>query len=164
MRAGPLSQVSLRKVHIMKRTLFVFGLLSCLGLSACSNFEAEWDRRLHTMPLDGFDGCWSGEWRSDVNGHNGDLRAIVTRSGDSQYSIRYHALYGPKAFPIPFQYTLDEVKVTVAGETLKVDGSIDLGLFGKYSYAGECVGDIYKSTYISEYDRGIFDLKRTAAK
>ena len=50
------------------------------------------------------------------------------------------------------------------GETLQVDGSADLGLFGKYSFEGKCVGDDYKSTYISEYDRGIFDLKRTAAK
>ena len=116
------------------------------------------------MPLDEFDGCWSGEWRSDVNGHNGDLRAIVTRSGDSQYSIRYHALYGPNALPFPYQYTLDEVKVQRKGETIQVDGSADLGLFCKYSFEGKCVGDDYKSTYISEYDRGIFDLKRTAAK
>mgnify|MGYP006192863441 CR=1 FL=1 len=60
--------------------------------------------------------------------------------------------------------TLDEVKVQRKGETLQVDGSADLGLFGKYSFEGKCVGDDYKSTYISEYDRGIFDLKRTAAK
>lgn len=145
----------------MKKTLITLVLLTPLVLSACTNFEAEWDRRLLTKPLDGFDGCWKGQWRSDVNGHDGDLRAIVTRSGDSDYSIRYHALYGPKALPIPFHHALDSVKVEREGEVFNVTGTADLGLFGNYSYDGQCSADIYKSSYISEYDRGIFDLERT---
>ncbi len=152
--------VLLKEGSGMKRAFPVFALLASLVLGGCSNFDAEWDRRLHTPPLDLFDGCWKGEWRSAVNGHNGDLRAIVTLTGDSNYSIRYHALYGPKALPIPFQYTLDSVEVGREGEVLKIEGAIDMGLFGKYSYDGQCVGDSYKSTYISEYDRGVFDLKR----
>jgi|TARA_B100000678_G_C18132593_1_gene471343 hypothetical protein len=147
----------------MNRLLVTLGLLAPLALSACSNFAAEWDRRLHTRALDGFDGCWKGQWRSETSGHDGHLRAIVTRSGDSDYSIRYYALYGPKALPIPFEYTLDSVKVEREGDVFKVVGTIDMGLFGKYSYDGKCSGESYKSSYISEYDRGIFDLERTAA-
>ena len=40
----------------MNKLVLTLGLLLPLVLSACSNFEAEWDRRLHTKALDGFDG------------------------------------------------------------------------------------------------------------
>ncbi len=147
----------------MNRLLVTLGLLAPRALSACSNFAAEWDRRLHTRALDGFDGCWKGQWRSETSGHDGHLRAIVTRSGDSDYSIRYYALYGSKALPIPFEYTLDSVKVEREGDVFNVVWTIDMGLYRKYSYDGKSTGESYKSSNISEYDRGIFDLERTAA-
>ena len=110
-------------------------------------------------------GPWEGYWKSDVNGHTGNLRAIGTPTpsaacasdGSDHYSFRYHATW---AEVLSGGYTSDhQVKKGPDGSYL-VQGEKDIALIGRYSSKGSVVGDLFETRYQSESDNGVFVLKR----
>ena len=140
------------------------GLGALLVLAGCSSFDRDWEawrgERSASTAAD-WSGCWEGIWHSDVNGHQGSLRCIIT-SGNSGSEARYYATYTWWLFPLTFEYTVP-LEVVREGEAWKSRGSAELGCWvagGLYEYEGRAAGDDYVATYRSDFDRGVFRLKR----
>src|ERR1041385_5899115 len=53
----------------------------------CSEFRKTWER------AEGIESRWRGEWRSEVNGHHGALRCVLTRIDQETFSANFHARY-----------------------------------------------------------------------
>jgi len=103
-------------------------------------------------------GRWEGKWLSDVNGHTGKLRGLLSPESDDRYVARYRATYG-KIFH--FSYT---VRLTVQPHFAgwEFDGEEDLGKMagGVYYYEGRASPTNFLSTYKSKYDHGTFEMHR----
>jgi len=113
-------------------------------------------------PENDFSGSWEGSWLSEVNGHHGRLRCIVTRLDDVHYRARYKATYW-KIFR--FSYTVDMQVEQPSGGGFRFLGEADLGWWGGvvYHYEGHASPTYFFSTYSSKYDHGKFQMKRPGA-
>lgn len=110
-------------------------------------------------------GPWEGYWKSDVNGHTGNLRAIATPTpsaacasdGAEHYSFRYHATW---ASVLSGGYTSDHLVKRDADGSYGVRAEKTIPLIGLYSSEGRVVGDQFESSYRSKSDHGVYVLKR----
>ena len=133
--------------------------LAILMLGGCSSFNRDWKQAaVQTPPADDFSGRWEGSWQSEANGHNGELRCLVTKVNDSTYDARYRAKYKKI---LSFGYTVP-LRVQKVGETYKFSGEADLGKLagGVYRYDGIASPTNFTSTYASKYDHGYFRMAR----
>jgi hypothetical protein len=132
-------------------------------LTGCSSFNRGWKRAAaaEAVPQDGILGRWEGSWRSEVNGHNGRLRCLVTRVNDTTYDARYHAKY-KKIFSFGYSVPLQVEKANTA---YRFKGEADLGKLagGVYQYDGTANSTNFTSTYLSKYDHGYFQMQRPSA-
>lgn len=146
----------------MRRTIFsiIFLSLALCVLTGCSDFDRDWDRLANTKPTNTMDitGRWQGSWVSDVNGHSGGLRCIMSRVDDYTYHARYAATYG--GF-LHFNYEMDLTSVRES-DWIRFAGQADLGgvAGGVYHYDGHANADKFTATYKSSADHGSFDMKR----
>lgn len=140
--------------------LVVCGLALVMAVSGCSSFRRSWRQAVSTPPpANDISGAWEGSWRSDVNGHHGRLRCIVTRLDAGRYRARYKATYWTI---MRFSYTVDMLAEPSSGNTVQIRGEADLGWWGGgvYHYAGQASPTNFFSTYNSKYDHGIFQMAR----
>jgi hypothetical protein len=145
------------------------GLASLLLLGGCSTFDQDFQGKWPARSADLFSnllGSWEGSWRSDTNGHEGALRCIITR-GDSAYNARYYATYTWCCIPFSFEYTVPMTAVAEGerrdGGAWKLRGDAELGCWiagGLYEYEARVEGGEYVATYRSDFDRGVFRMKR----
>lgn len=136
-------------------------LLALVGLiTGCSTFERDWRAAASKapQPAEPILGRWDGEWRSDVSGHHGRLRAIVTPGEGGQYLARYRARW---ACCFSFEYTVP-VSAQKSGERHLFQGSADLGRLagGVYHYDGSATSGEFTSSYRSRSDHGWFRMGR----
>jgi hypothetical protein len=140
------------------------GMGALLVLAGCSSFDRDWDAWRadpSRPPAAGWAGRWEGIWHSDISGHEGSLRCIIT-SANSGSEARYYATYTWCFLPLTFEYTVPLV-VLREGDAWTSRGSAELGCWiagGLYEYEGRASGDEYVATYCSDFDRGVFRLKR----
>lgn len=138
-------------------------LLSALLLSfvtGCS-FNRDWRRAAQSPPpADDIEGAWIGHWRSDVNGHNGQLRCIMTPHAPNAYMARYRARFW-KIFAAGYAVPLS---VTNINGEFRFSGTANLGALGGgiYIYEGSATPTAFQSTYRSKRDHGTFVLHRPA--
>lgn len=135
-----------------------FSLLLFLALAGCSSFERDYRAALEMpIPQDSIEGPWDGTWASHA-GHGGNrLRALVTRTAPDSYQARFRATFW-MIFESEQQVDL---KITSAAP-LKAAGQQDLGALagGIYEYEATLTPNTFNATYKSQYDHGLFDLKR----
>lgn len=140
--------------------LFLAGLFCLLVLTTgCTTFHRDWRKAAaDPLPTDDLYGQWEGKWMSEVNGHNGRLRCLVTKEGQEKYQARFHAKYRRI---LSFGYTVP-LTVSEGGGVFKFEGDADLGRLagGKYHYEGRASPTNYFSTYRSKYDHGTFQMTR----
>ena len=136
-----------------------------LAVTGCSSFNREW-KQAATQPAHAHDiaGRWEGHWRSDANGHNDKLRAIITAVDPNHYDVKFHAAYKnwqTMFITVHFGYTV-RMKAKAATNGVTFRGSEDLGFLagGVYTYEGRADGTNFFSTYQSKYDWGTFEMKR----
>jgi hypothetical protein len=141
------------------------GLLVLMG--GCSSFGRDWDAALPTagssasgsgLPT----GCWEGFWHSDASGHQGSLRCIITRRDNSEFDARYYASYSWWIIPFTFEYTVP-LTIVRDGDAWHSRGSAELSCWvagGLYEYEGRSAGDEFIASYRSDFDHGVFRLKR----
>jgi hypothetical protein len=139
-------------------------LFLTLLLANCSgNFNQEWDQAMTAqkkgLPND-ITGAWLGTWRSEVNGHHGELRCVVASEDhkSDNYRFHYHAVYGNF---LTAAYVVTE-QAERRGSQFKIHGEHDLGYLagGIYHYEGTAtIGEMH-STYRCPADHGVFELKR----
>lgn len=108
------------------------------------------------------DGRWKGEWKSEVSGHHGPLRARIRKLDSDEY----RALFAGRFFKIiPFVYATKLHRVpqndsseSPSGERLR---SIQrLPLLGTYEMEAVVTKDKFHAEYKSKRDSGIFSLSR----
>jgi len=137
--------------------LVLMPLVALLGVS-CSSFNREW-QKAGRVPLStsGLEGRWEGQWISDVNGHRGSLRCIVTKDGEF-YKARFHAKYRKI---LSFGYTVPLI-ADAAQNGYRFSGEADLGSLagGVYHYDGHAAATNFFSTYSCKYDHGTFQMQR----
>ncbi len=138
----------------------LFGLLFAMITTGCSSFHRRWEKAVATPPpANDFSGAWEGSWLSEVNGHHGRLRCLVTPLDDGHYRARYKATYR-RIFR--FRYTVDMQVEQTPGGAFKFVGEADLGWWGGgvYHYEGQATSTNFFSTYSAKYDHGNFQMKR----
>ncbi len=139
--------------------LLVLGLSCCLLASGCTAFRSEWKSAAKIpVPTDDIAGRWKGTWRSDVNGHHGGLRCIVTKLDASSYRFYYDASY--KRI-LHGYYTITQT-VARADHTFKLRGSAELPKIfgGHYDYEGTATATNLTSNYTAKADHGVFQMMR----
>jgi len=142
------------------------GSAMMLLLAGCSTFERDW-RAASQAPeqRDALVGRWQGTWRSEVNGHNDQLRAVVTPASNDVYSARFHAKYKLGFLRFSFGHSV-LLQARRANDAFQFEGGADLGWLagGVYRYEGSATATNFTSTYRSKYDHGTFKMTRPSAK
>ena len=110
------------------------------------------------MPQNSIEGRWEGRWLSEVNGHSGELRCLMTRVDESRCHARFRATYGKVlhfsyAVPLSIQKHFDGWEFSGEANLGKLAGGI-------YYYEGRANPTNFFSTYRSQYDHGTFELHR----
>lgn len=122
-------------------------------------FEDQWEA-CHLRPVPGatIEGCWEGEWVSEVNGHHGLLRSILTQTSAGDYQASFHATYS-KVLRVCYSV---ELKVNESHGPFLLKGEADLGRLagGVYHYEGEATPDEFRCDYRCKYDHGTFRMAR----
>lgn len=95
---------------------------------------------------------------SEVNGHNGELRCLISSKTNNEYAARFRATY--MGF-LNFSYTVP-LQVEAHDGGWEFTGEEDLGKMagGIYHYVGTATPTNFSSTYESKYDHGTFEMSR----
>lgn len=136
------------------------GGLLLTALVGCSQFGREWRAAARQPPpADSLAGRWEGRWVSEVNGHTGRLRALLTPTGEHTWRAHFHARY---AGLFAFGYTVELRATNDASGVAHFGGSADLGRLagGVYTYAGRADATNFLATYASRSDHGRFEMGR----
>lgn len=136
-------------------------LASCSGVSYDRQWKAAQSR---ASSVSSPEGCWEGTWKSDVNGHEGKLRCIVTSkdAARSDYEFHYHATWA-KFLTGTFSVICHADRQKDA--TWKVSGSKDLGaIFGGVFHHEATISPVkLQAKYSATLDRGRMELSRVQA-
>lgn len=137
-----------------------FAVLCVALASGCSTFSRDWQASANVPLGDSIEGRWDGSWKSDVNGHTGRLRCMVTKIDGTNYQARFHAKYRRI---LSFRYTVGLAVESKDGQS-RFEGDADLGWLagGKYRYEGHASATNFFSTYTCKYDHGTFAMNRPA--
>jgi hypothetical protein len=143
--------------RVLRHALTAAGVLLLCG---CSSFNRAW-REAAAPPVGApsIEGRWEGRWLSDVNGHTGRLRCLLSRNAETNYTARFRATYW-KVFRYSYSVNLH---LDPQGDGVwRLDGSEDLGALagGVYRYVGRVTPTNFFSTYESTYDHGTFQMNR----
>lgn len=133
-------------------------------LSGCSSFKYEWRQAAkNPIPTEDITGRWEGRWKSDSNGHQDNLRCLITKVDERNYDAKFHAAY-KKWITVHFGYTV-RLEARPGTNGVAFTGSENLGVLagGVYTYEGHANPTNFSSTYDSKYDRGTFQMKRPNA-
>lgn len=135
----------------------VFG---CCLFSCSANFNQQWKQAVATKPAADITGPWLGYWHSDANGHQGELRSIVTVLDEKTGACRfqYHATF--MKFLSGGYAVTHLVQRTKDGFTFSGDQPLTGLGGGLYHYEGKATPQEFHATYRSEGDHGVFEMKR----
>ena len=142
------------------RLIWIAGLVLIVISSGCSTFNYDWKAAAKkSQPSDDITGAWDGSWLSDVNGHHGRLRAIVSLTSADSYIARFKARFW-KIFTAGYKVTLQARRD--AGQAWRLEGEKNLGTLagGIYHYSAQANPESFHSSYSNKYDHGTFELRR----
>jgi len=124
-----------------------------------SAFQDQWRRyeRLENRPH-GISGRWIGEWRSDLSGHHGELKCVLTPVSSERWRAYFFARYS-RLFRVGY---VTDLKTKSADGHTQLEAEEDLGTLagGGYRCEGEATATEFNCKYSCKYDRGVFLLKR----
>lgn len=148
-----------------------------LMLASCSTgFNREWRRALAEgggAARNDLTGPWQGTWRSEVSGHHGGLRCIVSLVGPDGHAeggepyrprtgqatrFHYHATF-MKFLSATYDVT-HQVFRTKDGFIFSGDQKLTGAGAGLYHYEGKGTPLRFSASYRSAGDHGVFDLTR----
>ena len=132
-------------------------MLLCVG-GGCT-FSRDWTKAgAYPVSTNDVSGRWIGHWRSDANGHHGQLRCILTQHSSNTYMARFRARFW-KIFVTGYSVPLT---LTATNQHYTFEGSANLGWLGGgiYTYEGTVAPLAMESKYNSKRDHGTFVLRR----
>lgn len=149
-------------MHSQNASKWIVGLL-LLGLAAvmsgCSTFNRDWKKATaEPFPSGDIAGAWEGHWISEVNGHNGRLRALITKDAPGKYNARFHAKYR-RVLSFSYAVPLDAQQIETA-YILRGETTLPWWAGGRYEYDGKSTPSNFFSTYNSKHDHGTFEMSR----
>lgn len=157
----PAMQVMRAQIRGTMRSVLAAAVL--LVAAGCSSFNRDYEQALlKGGPKDGIEGPWIGSWLSDKNGHNGELRGIITKVEGERYETRFKA----KFWKI-FTYTSEaEFEMQPHNDGFEFFGTKKLGWLagGEYTYEGRVNPEKFFSTYKNKWDHGTFQMARPGAQ
>ena len=116
------------------------------------------DSRLMGGELSNLSGNWSGNWKSEISGHQGPLKAKFTVTDDTKVQARFSGRFF-KLVPFKFNVTLDVV--SQKDGVTKLQGKHDLGrALGVYHYDVTYQGDKFVANYKTDKDKGVFAVSK----
>lgn len=134
-----------------------------LFTTGCSSFNRDYKQALlKGEPKASIEGPWIGSWLSDKNGHNGELRGIITKLDDDRYETRFKATFWKI-----FTYTSEaEFEMQPHNDGFEFFGAKKLGWLagGEYTYEGRVNPERFYSTYKNKWDHGTFQMERPSAR
>jgi hypothetical protein len=148
-----------RKQKIMRALSIGLGVMALVLSTGCSSFHKEWKVATKSpVPANSIDGPWTGEWRSERNGHHGTLRCVMTKTSDTTYRAHFRAHFF-KIFRYTYAATLTGCETNGA---VALQGEADLGKLagGVYKYDGRVTSIEFRSTYTSKHDHGNYQMSR----
>lgn len=100
---------------------------------------------------------WQGEWVSQSNGHQGELKCLLTPRDGNNFEADFFAVYGG-FFKVAYHVSLQG---RAADGKIVLEGEADLGKLagGVYHYAGTLDDAALDCTYKCAYDHGTFHLR-----
>ncbi|HEY9170998.1 MAG TPA: hypothetical protein VI136_01805 [Verrucomicrobiae bacterium] len=134
------------------------GVLLC-ATCGCSTFNRAWREAEHQPAgAHSLAGRWEGRWLSEVNGHRGKLRCVISHRADGECAAWFRASY---LTVLRFGYTV-KLRVEHRDGAWHFVGEEDLGKLagGVYRYAGWATHTEFHATYDSASDRGTFEMRR----
>ncbi len=141
---------------IAAATMLMFASLA----TGCCSFERNWGCcQTYAHPGNDMAGCWEGRWHSDMNGHEGSLRAIITKQDVNSYHAHFKATF---AVIIPYEFEI-RMTTTDEGDVHSFESTADLGWLagGAYSYSGHAGECEFFARYCAENgDHGTFTMRR----
>ena len=148
-----------RMFPLRKSIVALLVVWASLTLSGCSSFNRQWNQAANQPPpKTDLEGRWEGSWQSEVNGHHGKLRCLISSEPDGLYRARFHAKY---ARIFSFGYTV-KLRAESDDGRLSLKGEADLGFLagGIYRYEGHVDRTNFFAKYACKYDHGTFQMKR----
>jgi hypothetical protein len=135
-------------------------LVPALGAVGCSSFNRDWRAaQPAVVPASSMAGRWTGTWQSAVNGHQGQLRAILTPIDEGRLDARFRArFWGIMAY----SYRLELGVESTSPGHWAFEGETDLGWVagGRFRCQGTATTNALRANYESKRDRGTFTLSR----
>lgn len=147
------------RVKLVNRWLKLLGIVAAFLVCGCSSFQRDWERAAKTpAAADSIEGRWEGRWSSEVNGHNGRLRCVLTPKHGNIYTASFRATYGKF---LHYSYRVD-FPFTEGDGAWQFAGAENLGWLagGVYHYTGRVSPTNFHATYQSDYDHGTFEMSR----
>ena len=132
-------------------------MLLCMG-AGCT-FSRDWTKAgAYPVGTNDVTGRWIGHWRSDANGHHGQLRCILAQHSTSGYMAHFRARFW-RIFAAGYSVPLT---LTGTNGQYVFEGQADLGALGGgvYTYNGTVTPVAMESTYNCKRDHGTFVLRR----
>lgn len=128
--------------------------------SGSAAFRKAW--KSSACRTEGIEGRWQGEWVSEVNGHHGELKGVLSKAGAEQYRAVFHATYSKF---LRVSYAVNLIGQQENGG-VELEGEADLGRLagGVYHYAGKATLDEFNCRYECRYDRGRFQMQRVGGE
>ena len=137
-------------------------LLVSFLLASCSGFRRDWRDALSAKPPapGSIEGAWEGTWRSEVNGHTGRLRCLVSdaKAASGERDFRYWATW--KGFLSATFPSVHQVRRTRDGFSFSGEHRMADWAGGLYHYEGAVKDDRFKATYKCALDHGVFEMRR----
>ena len=123
--------------------------------TSCSSFNRDWKTTLADPTLT--NNAWDGTWQSDMNGHHGRLRCLLTDTDtETERIARFRARY---AKILVFEYSLP---ITTSGPatntTFKVSADLGKSAGGFFQANGTITPTTFTAAYTSKWDWGTFTL------
>ncbi|HTH48505.1 MAG TPA: hypothetical protein VMB21_13415 [Candidatus Limnocylindria bacterium] len=133
------------------------GVVALLA-TGCTSFEKKWQTaRQQPLPAGDLTGAWTGSWQNTNNSHGGALRALITRVDGTDYTARFHAVWGSHSGSFKTRLTGRQ-----EGDDFVFEGRKRILGF-LITTRGHANATNFFSTYESRFDTGTFTLKRPAA-
>jgi hypothetical protein len=113
-------------------------------------------------PADPLVGRWEGKWDSDGIHGSGDLVSAIRKQGEGEYLATFRAKFGGGLFSMTQRDVT--LRVTDRGDKrVEFEGQKDLGFMngGVYTYTGSVEDGVFKASYESSFDTGMFTMQRT---
>jgi len=132
-------------------------------LAAVFNNRSAFERAWRTYSPQGngtpsIHGRWQGEWVSEVSGHHGELKCLLSPITTDQLNAVFLASF-LRWLRVGYGVLLE---ATESGHGFRLKWESDLGALagGIYQYEGEVNLMEFNCSYRCKYDHGLFRLKR----